>query len=158
MIDRSSVEGGDVYALAYGLSSKDLRDGMGHAYDGAKGDDPDAFLAPPSAARDDRLDRFYRLQALGLRRAATALRLWKSRFDQEMLANPSAPAVERVLAIVLPYHDAAAARRASYAPAAPRRQSIAWGYPLAALAAVGGIAFAALRRLRSSGAKPELQP
>ncbi|HEY6049732.1 MAG TPA: hypothetical protein VIZ58_00680, partial [Thermoanaerobaculia bacterium] len=157
-IDVSSQEGGTVYALAYRLSAETLRDGMGHQYDGAKGDDPDAYLAPPSPARDRDLARFYELQALGLRRASTALRLWESAFEQELRARPPSLAVERTLAIVLPYQAAAAARRAAHAPA-PERQRVAWGYPLVALALGWATALLVVRRLRGSGApRGQLQP
>jgi hypothetical protein len=155
MIDVSSTEGADVYALAYRLSAKTLRDGLGHEYDGAKGDDPDAFLAPPSPDREATLTKFYQLEARGLRRAATALRLWEAGFEAVLPTRPSAPTT-RILAIVLPYQDAAAARRASYVPAARQSPGIAWGYPLAALVAVAAASFLIARKRRAATAQLQL--
>jgi hypothetical protein len=137
-IDLSSREGGEVYRLAYRLTAPTLRDGMGHEYDGAKGDDPDQYLRPDPEA----LRAFYDLEGRGLRRAATALRWWEARFEPARAAAPEALVV-RSLALLLPYHDAAAARRASYHPQAEEHPGIAWGYPAVALALLCAI-FAAL--------------
>ena len=141
-IDLSSREGGEVYRLAYRLTAPTLRDGMGHEYDGAKGDDPDQYLrADPEA-----LAAFYQLESRGLRRAATALRLWEARFEAARGRAPPSVLVQRSLALLLPYHEAAAARRAAYQPAAQERQGIAWGYPAAALALLCAIGAALVRQ------------
>ncbi|HWE24807.1 MAG TPA: hypothetical protein VG496_12795 [Myxococcales bacterium] len=144
LIDISSREGGEVYRLAYRLTVPTLRDGMGHEYDGSKGDDPDRYLG-----KDDpqALDAFYDLEARGLRRAATAVRLWQPRFDSSRGRAEPGLVVLRSLAMLLPYHEAAAARRASYKPPPAERHEIAWGYPAAAVAIIG-IAIAAVTRKR----------
>jgi len=143
-IDASSREGGEVYRLTYRLTAPTLRDGMGHEYDGAKGDDPDDYLRPDPAA----LAAFYELEGRGLRRASTALRLWEARFESARGREPAQADVQRSLALLLPYHEGAAARRASYQRLAEERQGIAWGYPAVALALViaGAAAFARHRR------------
>ena len=142
-IDLSSREGSEVYRLAYRLTAKTLRDGMGHEYDGAKGDDPDRFLRPDPGA----LAAFYELEGRGLRRATTALRLWQSRFDARATGGGEG-AAQRALALLLPYHAAAAARRAAYRPHDEEHPGIAWGYPAAALALLSIGAVAAARRRR----------
>jgi hypothetical protein len=152
LIDISSREGGEVYRLAYRLTALTLRDGMGHEYDGSKGDDPDRFLGNPDPQG---LEAFFALEARGLRRAATALRIWKVRFDRARTEVTPAILVQRSLAMLLPYHEAAAARRASYKPPPAEQNRIAWGYP----GALGAIAIAALvlirrRRRRASAAAP----
>jgi hypothetical protein len=143
-IDLSSREGGEVYRLTYRLTAPTLRDGMGHEYDGSKGDDPDDYLRAEPAT----LAAFYELEGRGLRRASTALRLWKSRFESARGRERPQAGAQRSLALLLPYHDAAAARRASYRPLAEERQGIAWGYPAVALALLiaGAAAFARHRR------------
>ena len=128
-IDLSSREGGEVYRLAYRLTAPTLRDGMGHEYDGAKGDDPDDYLRGDAGT----LIAFYELEGRGLRRAATALRLWQAHFDAAHRDEPAQASVQRSLSILLPYHDDAAARRVTYQPTGPEQQRIAWGYPAAAL-------------------------
>src|SRR6267378_600622 len=143
-IDVSSREGGEVYRLAYRLTTPTLRDGMGHEYDGSAGDDPDAYLRVDPAA----LAAFYELEGRGLRRASTALRLWQARFDAARAEAVPAVAVQRSLALLLPYHEAAAARRAAYQPAAEEHLGTAWGYSAAALALVCLIGAAAVRRRR----------
>jgi hypothetical protein len=148
-IDLSSREGGEVYRLAYRLTTDTLRDGMGHEYDGSKGDDPDQFLRPDPSA----LAAFYELEGRGLRRATTALRLWQSRFDAARAAERNDAPVQRALALLLPYHEAAAARRATYRPREEDHPGIAWGYPAAALAVlVIGAAVVARRRRRAVAA------
>jgi hypothetical protein len=141
-IDLSSREGGEVYRLAYRLTAPTLRDGLGHEYDGAKGDDPDDYVRGDPAV----LRELYDLEGRGLRRASTALRLWQARFDAARSQVTPAAAVERSLALLLPYHDAAAVRRAAYQPAAQDRQDIAWGYPAAALALLCLLGAAVVRR------------
>ncbi len=145
-IDVSSREGGEVYRLTYRLTAPTLRDGLGHEYDGAKGDNPDDYLrADPGA-----LAAFYELEGRGLRRASTALRLWESRFESARGREPPRDGVQRSLAVLLPYHEAAAARRASYRPASEEHLGIAWGYPITALALAVLIVAAATRRWRRS--------
>jgi hypothetical protein len=146
-IDLSSREGGEVYKLAYRLTAETLRDGTGHEYDGAKGDDPDQYLRPDAAA----LASFYQLEGRGLRRATTALRLWQSRFDAARATGPADAPVHRAVALLVPYHEAAAARRSIYRPREAEHPGIAWGYPAGALAALVLAAAAGTRRyLRSS--------
>ena len=135
MIEVSSREAPRIYRLAFAFSAKTLRDGMGHEYDGAKGDDPDLYLEPgeKSAAAQQ---EFFALEANGLRRATTALRLWEKDFASELQRNHAdvqRDAVQRSLALLLPYHDAQAARRAAYLPPRPEQEGIAWGYSIAAL-------------------------
>jgi hypothetical protein len=151
MIELSSPEGAEVYRLAYALSAKTLRQGGGHEYDGAKGDDPDAFLAPPSPERDRALSGFYALEGRGLRRAATALRLWEARFEEVRRGAPAevrGGAILRSVAFLDEYQREAAERRASYQPEREERSRIAWGYPIGAVAlvAIGGVLFAWRRR------------
>jgi len=149
LIDISSREGGEVYRLAYRLTAPTLRDGMGHEYDGAKGDDPDRYLG---IADPQTLQAFYDLEGRGLRRATTALRLWEARFEA-LRGNVSPSAlVQRSVAMLLPYHDAAAARRASYRPAPAEQNQIAWGYP-AALLAIAGIGVAMVVRRRGGAGR-----
>jgi len=143
-IDLSSREGGEVYRLAYRLTAPTLRDGLGHEYDGSKGDDPDDYLRGDAGT----LAAFYELEGRGLRRAATALRLWQSRFEVSHREEPAQASVQRSLALLLPYHDAAASRRATYQPTGPDQQHIALGYPAAALALACLVAGMAFRRRR----------
>src|SRR2546425_13117055 len=124
---------------------------MGHEYDGAKGDDPDDYLRPDPAA----LAAFYELEGRGLRRASTALRVWESRFEPARGREPAQAAVQRSLALLLAYHEAAAARRASYQPTSEEPLGIAWGYPAAALALlclIGAVLFRWLRPKAAVGA------
>jgi hypothetical protein len=122
IIDISSEEGPQVYRLAWTFSDPSLRDGVkGHEYESDK-DDPDVWV---DHSKTDALKQFYELQDRGLRRAVAALRIWQKQF-------PGAPH-DPVPALVA-YHQQAAARRASYAPATPERMGIAWGYPAAAAA------------------------
>jgi len=148
-IDLSSREGGEVYRLAYRLTAPTLRDGMGHEYDGAKGDDPDDYLRGDSGT----LTAFYELEGRGLRRAATALRLWQARFEASRRDEPPQAAVQRSLALLLPYHDAAATRRATYHPAHEELNGIAWGYPAVAAALLCAIGAAVARRRKPSELK-----
>src|SRR5205085_188253 len=120
IIERSSREAPEVYRLAWRYSSETLRDGVyGHEYDGAKGDDPDAYVLHTPEAEQAIRD-FYAIQERGLRRAVTAVRQWQRRFP----GKPHDP----VPALVA-YHDAAAQRRAAYKPEATGSAGIAWGYP-----------------------------
>jgi MYXO-CTERM domain-containing protein len=50
--------------------------------------------------------------------------------------------------MLLPYHGAAAARRATYKPEVEEPSSIAWGYPITMLALVALGAAAVARRRR----------
>jgi hypothetical protein len=132
IIDRSSREAPEVYRLAWRFSAKTLRDGVsGHEYDGAKGDDPDAYVErTPEAQQATR--EFYEVEARGLRRAVTALREWQRRFP-----GPPHDPVPRLVA----YHAKAAERRAAYRPAETGHPGVAWGYSLAVVVAlVGGAA------------------
>lgn len=140
LVEVSSFEGPDVYRLAFQISSPELRRWDGHEYR-SPDDDPDQWLYPPGPARDEELARFYLLAGRGIARAGTALRIWR-RYHE--LAAPNAALsrndiVRRTLALLLPYHEQAAARRARYAPAAIGRASIAWGYPAAAGVLLAGI-------------------
>jgi hypothetical protein len=157
VIELSSPEGAEVYALAYSFSAKTLRRGGGHEFDGAKGDDPDAYLLPASPERDRALSEFYAVEGRGLRRAATALRLWQARFEAELRASPAevrAGAGERSISFLDRYQREAAERRARYVPKPADASTIAWGYPIAALALVGasGFVFARRRSARSARA------
>ena len=129
IIGRSSREAPEVYRLAWRFSAETLRDGVyGHEYDGAKGDDPDAYVSRTPEA-EQAIREFYALQERGLRRAVTAVREWQRRFP----GNPHDPVPQ-----LLAYHQAAAQRRASYQPARSGPPGIAWGYPALALLLVGG--------------------
>jgi hypothetical protein len=151
LIEVSSPEAATVYRLTYAFSARTLRQAAGHEYDGAKGDDPDAYLAPPSPEQDSALTDFYALEGRGLRRAATALRLWQGRFE-EARRGPAAEvrgaAVQRTVAFLDRYHREAAERRASYRPEPEERSRIAWGYPIAAIALVSIAAVVAIARSR----------
>jgi hypothetical protein len=130
IIERSSREGAEVYRLAWRYSAKTLHDGIyGHEFDGAKGDDPDAYLSHTPEAEQAVRD-FYLIQERGVRRAVTSVREWQRRFP----GQPHDP-VPGLLA----YHDGAAKRRAAYKPPVPGGPGIAWGYP-GALAALAGVA------------------
>jgi len=137
VIERSSREGPEVYRLAWRYSAQTLRDGVyGHEYDGAKGDDPDAFVAHTPEA-EQAIREFYAIQEKGLRRAVTAVREWQRRFP----GKPHDPVPGLVA-----YHEAAAQRRASYKPARSGPPPIAWGYPAVAALLLIGLA-ALIRRL-----------
>ncbi|MGZ6126416.1 MAG: hypothetical protein ACXWLR_15715, partial [Myxococcales bacterium] len=141
IIDRSSREAPEVYRLAWRFSAETLRDGVdGHEYDGAKGDDPDAWVAHTPEAEQAIRD-FYVIQERGLRRAVSAVREWQRRF----------PGAQRdPVPELLAYHEAAAQRRAAYKPSASGRPGIAWGYPGALLAVVAGVALIWSRRSKRS--------
>jgi uncharacterized protein (TIGR03382 family) len=49
--------------------------------------------------------------------------------------------------MLLPYHEAAAARRATYKPEVEEPSRIAWGYPITVIALVA-LGFAAVARRR----------
>jgi hypothetical protein len=131
IIGRSSREAPEVYHLAWRYSAATLRDGVyGHEYDGAKGDDPDAYLLHTPEAEQAMRD-FYVLQERGLRRAVTAVREWQRRFP----GKPHDP-----VPALLAYHVAAGQRRAAYKPEQADRPGVAWGYPGGAVALVTGLA------------------
>ena len=121
LIAASSVEGPQVYRLAWKFSAKTLHDGVhGHEYKSGT-DDPDDYV---DKAAD--LSEFYALEKRGVVRAATALRVWQRRFPQAQADLAGlADSLSR-------YHAQAAARRASYRPAGPEIQQVAWFYPIAA--------------------------
>ena len=140
LIAQSSREGPQVYRLAWQFSAPALRDGVyGHEYDGDKGDDPNDYIDKTKTAQ---LAEFYQLQMRGVRRAATVLRVWQKRFDAEHeRADPALlrrVAVERMDALLVPYHQQAEKRRALYQPVPPERAGIAWGYPVAAAVLLAG--------------------
>src|SRR5207248_10417499 len=139
IIERSSRQAPEVYRLAWRYSAATLRDGVyGHEYDGAKGDDPDAYALHTPEAEQAMRD-FYVIQERGLRRAVTAVREWQRRFP----GKPHDP-----VPALLAYHVAAGQRRAAYKPEATGSAGIAWGYPGAAVALIGGAAVL-IRRRRS---------
>ncbi len=138
-IDQSSVEGAEVYRLAWKLTRPELRDGMGKEFVGGK-DDPDLWIEH-GPKTDAVLAQFYELESHGLRRAATALRLW----DRDFRASEAA-LIAAEIDTLIPYHEQAAARRAAYRPAAAERLGIAWGYPIGAATLVLLLALL-LRRL-----------
>ncbi len=151
LVSASSVEGPEVYQLAWDFSAKALHDGAGHEYK-SPGDDPDQFLAPPSAERDARLSKFYELEGRGLTRSGTVLRAWQAMRDRASADGADdlrAHVVRRLLAQLLPYHLAAAERRAKYAPSSAA-QGIAWGYPVG-LATLVLLVVLAVRRVRRPG-------
>jgi len=127
IIERSSLEAGRVYQLAFQFSAPTLRDGGGHEFVSGK-DDPDQYL---DASKAQALTDFFALETLGLRRAATALRLWEARFE---------PGKQLPVKALLDYHEAARARREAYQPSGPDREGIAWGYPVAATLLLAGAA------------------
>jgi hypothetical protein len=131
IIESSSFEGPDCYRLIWRLSAPVLHDGRGYSYDGANGDDPDNFIVASGAAGQETLGRFYALESIGAHRATTALRLWQTAFDAEVnRAGADQRAVDRILALVLPYQREAARRRAAYHHSA-EVVGVAWGYPVA---------------------------
>ena len=148
LIAESSREAPEVYRLAWTFSAKALRDGIdGHEYDGAKGDNPDDYV---DRSKPQALERFYEIEERGTARAAQALVLWQRKFE----AADKAPraAVDRSLAMLVPYHAQAAVRREKYQPVSPQRTRIAWGYPVAALALLAGVAALIGSRLSKSAA------
>ena len=140
-IEQSSLEGPDVYRLAWKFSRPELRDGMGKEFVGGK-DDPDLWVEH-GPKTDAVLAQFYELESHGLRRAATALRLW----DRDFRAAPG-PQVAAETAFLVAYHEQAAARRAAFRPAAAERQGVAWGYPIAAAVLLVLVALGAALGLR----------
>ena len=130
----SSREAPEVYRLAWRFSAKTLRDGIdGHEFDGAKGDDPDAYIDPSQTAA---IEQFYALEERGIRRAVGALHAWQVGPERDLVP------------MLIAYHARAAERRADYRPAGPENLGIAWGYPVAAAVLLaGGVA---LIRWRSS--------
>jgi hypothetical protein len=150
LIVKSSTEAPEVYRLAWTFSKPALRDGVGgHEYDGDKGDSPDDYV---DSSRTQALQQFHDIEARGVSRAAEALQIWQKKFDIEHeRADPALlrrRAVERSLALLLPYHAQAAGRRSKYEPASPERAGIAWGYPAAAAALIAG-ALVLIRSRRS---------
>jgi hypothetical protein len=127
-----------------------MRDGAGHEYDDAK-DDPDQWLLPGGPGRAEILASFYELQARGLRRAGSALRLWERQFEAAAAGDPQAvrtEAVQRSLSFLLPYHRQKEQRRAAYAPALQGGRSIdfRWSAGAAVLIALAVLATRGLRR------------
>ena len=149
LIDQSSLEGPDCYRLIWQISKPSVRDGRGHAYDGAKGDDPEQYIEQDHPRARELLAQFYGLEGKGLRRATTGLRLWQETHEAEA-ARPGADqvAVERTLRMLLAYHRAAATRRAAYVPSPDGGLPIAWGWPAGALLAVVLVAFGVRRIAR----------
>jgi len=147
IIDRSSLEGPELYRLIWTVSTPTLHDGRGHEYQDGQ-DDPDRFIEQDHPRAAETLSKFYRLEGQGLHRATTALRLWQEAFDSEAArGGADLRAVERTLRVLTAYHRDAAARRAGYLPK-PQASAlpVAWGYPAGALVllVLGG---ALLRRL-----------
>ena len=141
LIDVSSREAADVYRHAYAFSSPELHDALGFVYDGPPRDDPDNFLAPPSPEVTRAISEFYVIEARGLRRAGTALRLWQRLFTEATAGDAEAARARsfaRTLAYVVPYDDEAAARRAAWRPEQSAPPGIAWGWPLGLAALVLG--------------------
>jgi hypothetical protein len=147
LVEVSSHEGPDVYQLAWRLSAPSLRDASGHEYQ-SPGDDPDQWIAAQSPERDASLARFWEMEGRGLSRAATVLRavrqLYRKASAHAVALRPAL--VERILRVVIPYHQAAAARRAKYVPSR-HEAGVAWGYSLS-LAGVAAIAALFIRRAR----------
>jgi hypothetical protein len=138
IIEKSSREAPEVYRLAWRFSAKSLRDGVsGHEYDGARGDDPDAFISHTREARAA-LAEFDAIELRGIRRAVTAVRAWQRRFP--------GPAHDPVPMLVA-YHAGAARRRAAYVPSGPEQMGIAWGYAAAAALLLAAAAALARRRM-----------
>ena len=134
LIALSSKEAPQVYRLAWTFSAATLRDGVnGHEFD--TGDDPDAYL---DSSKGPAVTEFYALENRGTARAAQALVLWQKLFD--LNRETAAQLVQRELAVLLPYHQQAAQRRSAYVPTGPERSQIAWGYPVAALLILSGLA------------------
>jgi hypothetical protein len=129
ILEKSSREAPEIYRLAWEYSAKALHDGIdGHEF--TDKDDPDAYV---DWSKTEAIEKFYRLEERGLRRAAAALRVFK-------------PEAKDPTAMLLAYHARAAQRRAHYKPATGERLGIAWGYPVAAALLAAG-AFAIASRL-----------
>jgi hypothetical protein len=147
LIERSSLEGPEIYRLIWTLSTPTLHDGRGHEYkDGA--DDPDKFVEFDHPHAAGTLTKFYRLQGQGLHRATTSLRLWQEAYDAEAARDGSDQrAVDRTLRVITAYHREAAARRAGYVPKPlAAAMPVAWAYPAGALVLLG-LGALLLRRL-----------
>lgn len=144
IIEKSSREAPEVYRLAWRFSAKTLRDGVsGHEYDGANGDDPDAFVSHTRDARAA-IAEFNAIELRGIRRAVTAVRAWERRFP----GPPHDP-----VPVLVAYHAQAAHRRAGYLPQGAQQMGIAWGYAAAAASLLAAAAFLIRRRmLRALGA------
>ena len=141
IIDRSSREAPEVYRLAWRFSAENLRDGVyGHEYDGAKGDDPDAYVAhtPDADAGDPRLLRHpgARTPPRRHRRARMAAPL-----PGEAARSGPRPAC-------VPRRRGSSPGRLQAGLDRPPR--IAWGYPGAVAALVAGVALIWSRRSRRS--------
>ena len=122
IIALSSREAPEIYRLAWRFSAKTLRDGIhGHEYDGAKGDDPDAYV---DQTQSEAIARFYDLEEKGVLRAIGAVRAWSTAGEHDPVP------------MLLEYHAQAAQRRASYHPRTAAKLGIAWGYPAAAAALI----------------------
>ena len=149
LVEVSSHEGPEIYSLAWNLSAASLRDGAGHEYSSPP-DDPDAFLAAPSADTEARLTRFYTLDGHGLVRAGTVLRAWQAWHDAAapQAASMRVAIVQRMLGTLLPIHEEAAARRANYKPAGQATAKIAWAYPAALLVLLALLGLLGSRLLR----------
>jgi hypothetical protein len=150
LIEASCREGPEAYRLIWRLSTPAMRDGAGHEYDDAK-DDPDQWLLPGGPGRAEILASFYELEARGLRRAGSALRLWERQFEAAAAGDPQAvrtEAVQRSLSFLLPYHRQKEQRRAAYAPALQGGRSIdfRWSAGAAVLIALAVLATRGLRR------------
>jgi hypothetical protein len=150
MIEASSIEGPEVYRLAWQFSSPVLHDGSGHEYDD-KADAPDDWLAKDTPARAARLARFYSLEGRGLRRAGTALRLWQARFDaaaQDVSPAARAAAMRRTLAFLFAYDRARAERRAAFQPALPARERVDYRWAAGAVLVALGLGLAVRAAVR----------
>lgn len=156
LIEASSPEAPEVYALIWRLSSPSLRDGVGHEYDGAR-DDPDDWVLTAGPGRAEVLARFYLLEGHGLARAGTALRLWQEQFEAAAARDRQqvrTEAMTRILSFLLPAHRAQEQRRAAYVPPpAPGRSiDLRWSAGLLVGVALLFLAGRALRRRRGRGA------
>jgi hypothetical protein len=145
IIEKSSREAPEVYRLAWRFSAKTLRDGVsGHEYDGARGDDPDAFISHTRDARAAIME-FNAIEVRGIRRAVTAVRAWEQRFP--------GPAHDPVPMLVA-YHAQAARRRAAYVPSGPQQLGVAWGYAAAAALLLAAAAALVRRRMMRVATTP----
>jgi hypothetical protein len=142
IIALSSREAATAYRLAWTYSAPSLRDGVGgHEY--GDGDDPDEWVSHSPEATEAIVEA-QDLGWLGLRRAATAIRLqWR------IIRASGKPELTQEAAFLTAYHAQAAERRAQYRPSGPDTLGIAWGYPAALLIILALAAWLIRRRFSS---------
>jgi hypothetical protein len=157
VIEASSREGGEVYELVRDLVKRRYSKAGITFTDGA---DPDAALR--KELDQEKLDRFYRLQAAGFARAGSALRrhvrLFESAVESARASEDARVArfnatAQRLITTQLAYLDERDARLASFVPKAPPSHRINWLVPLGLLLFLMLVAMLAVWRVRRRRAR-----